>query len=920
MSRQCLLAGVLNRSPPMRTVLAGTLLAAFAVVAGFSQSPLLVPLTVQEFSGVARTNELVRSGVPMPRHAGLHSTAGLRLLDSGGTPVPARFTVPGRWAAGPADTNAPVRWVLVEFPASVAALGTNVFTLTSGGGPGPTLTTLTVNDTATNITLTTGPARFEISKTRGSLLESAWLDLNADTVFGAGEQILLPANDTGPFVVATNTEYRGVNAAPLSTEVEDGGPGRATVRVEGFHRDGGGAPLFRYVTRLSFFAGRSDVHVHHTIIEGRAVGSGNGDFPAAQVITPFTRAGLRLRPAFAALPTVRVTADSAVPTTVSLTNAAHVLALRQRTPTNYTQGLRYELLNNASLVETNQRARQAWLDAGDANWGLAVSTRDFWRKGPQQLSAAGDGTVTVEFPSEAYTIYQCMGLAEEVLLDFHPATAPLAALRSRSQGGLKDPLFAVAPGAWYVGSGALGELPAHPCTRYPRFDQVMEQLYQANVAWIDEGHVFGLLNYLDMPTDLFEANTNPHEVFYGNGYYDPCTPQVREFARRGEYRWLRDLAFPQIRHWYTTDCYDVDDTNAVPHNGISPAHGTAHRSGFVPEYHYMESLWDYYYLTGDRRALERGLTGARTFATAANWRNDFDVGLLVPGQTGRSICQKLNTILEGWLASGDPALRAALVSDTEDFMASYGTPIGFYRYLYRAPTNSFSAGQAFQTAVIFLPLIKKYYEVTGSETARQQLLLGPQRLATHFRASSDPQSPAYLQFTNFVRVTWAGGTNTNYTAVTIAPEPGEDDVLYDQSVTALAGLLAHVGALTHDRALITEARRLWTERLLAGWAASVWDKPAAQHTLRMHLLLGYLEAPDTPPASQFVAARHEGTRVRLHHAGTLGHPYLLQFSPPLAPINWTTLSTNTPPAGGVFEAVDPNITGLTGRLYRVVKP
>lgn len=901
----------------MRTILVGMLLAAFAVVAGFSQTPLLVPLTVQEFSGVARTNELVRSGVPMPRHAGLYSAAGLRLLGPGGIPVPARLTVLGRWASGPADTSAPVRWVLVEFPASVAALGTNVFTLTSGG-PGPTLTTLTVNETATNITITTGPARFEVSKTRGSLLESAWLDLDADMIFSAGEQILLPANDTGPFVVATNTEYRGGNAVPLSTVAEDVGPGRATVRVEGFHRDGGGAPLFRYVTRLTFFAGRSDVHVHHTIIEGRAVGSGNGDFPAAQIITPFTRAGLRLRPAFAALPTVRVTADNVTPTTVALTNAAHVLALRQRTPTNYLQGLRYELLNNASLAETNQRARQAWLDAGDANWGLAVATRDFWRKGPQQLSAAGDGTVTVEFPSEAYTIYQCMGLAEEVLLDFHPATAAFATLRSRSQGGLKDPLFAVAPGAWYVGSGALGELPAYPCTRHPQFDQGMEQHYQVNMAWIDEGRVFGLLNYLDMPFDRFEANTDPHNVFYGVGYYDPPGAQIREFARRGEYRWLRDLAFPHVRHWYTTDCYDVDDTNTVPHDGICPTHGLAHRSGFVPEYHYVESLWDYYYLTGDRRALERGLAGARTYATAPNWRNDFDVGLAVPGLPGRAMCQKLNTILEGWLATGDPALRTAVMNDTEDFLASYGTPIGFYRYFYRAPTNSFSAGQAFQTAVIFLPLIKKYYEVTGSETARQQLLLGPQRLAAHFRVSGDPQSPAYLQFTNFVRVTWAGGATTNYAAQPVAPEPGEDDVLYDQSVTALAALLGHVGALTHNRAFITEARRLWTDRLLGGWTASVWDKPAAQYTLRMHLLLGYLEPPDAPPRSDFIGFELLGGRARMHHQGTLGHSYLLQSSSNLA--TWLPISTNTPDASGTFSFDDAGIGSARLRFYRAIRP
>ncbi|MBI3877784.1 MAG: hypothetical protein HY300_17795 [Verrucomicrobia bacterium] len=880
-----------------------------------ARGALNVPLTVQEFSGVPRVAEFVRSGVPIPRREELYSAAQLQLLGPGGAPVQARFTVLGRWGSGPNDTNAPVRWVLVEFPSTVPALGTNVYTLSSSAA-GPALAALAISETTTNITVATGPARFEVSKTRGSLLESVWLDLNSDASFSAGEQIISAGNDTGSFVVATNIEFRASSIAPVSVQVDDNGPGRVTIRVEGFHRDSGTNQFLRYVTRLTFFAGQSYVHVHHTFIEGRAIGTGNGSFPDGILTTPFDRAGLRLRPSFSGTLNANITTDSTSPTVIALTNAAHTAAIRQRTPTNFVQGLRYEIFNNSTQIETGQRARQAWLDVSDSTWGLAVSTRDFWRKGPQRLSGAGDGTMTVEFPAEPYTIYQCMGLAEEVLLDFHGATAPVSDLRSHSQGTLKDPLFAVAPAAWYVGSGVFGQLPAYPCTRYPRFDQILDEHYQMTTQWIDEGHAFGLLNYLDMPTDRYFAPDNPHDGDYSGGYYDPCTAQIREFARRGDFRWLRDLAFPQIRHWFTTDCYDVDDTNTVPHNGICPTHGMAHRSDFTGEYQYMESFWDYYYLTGDRRGFERQLQAARTYATAANWRNEFDLGIAVPGLTGRAICQKLNTMIEAYLASGDPALRAAITNDAEDFIASYGTPLGFFRYLYRSSTNSFDAGQAFQIQVIFLPVLRKYYELTESPTALQQIILGPQRVSSYYRASTNPASPGYLLFTNFVHVTALGGTN--FTAVTTPPQFGEDSVLYDPSLTALVGVLSHAGALTHNRALIADAQFIWTNRLLPSWSASVWDKPASQQTLRGHFSLAYLDAPETPGRSQFTAFNYTNGRFRLYHQGTLGHTYQLQMSPALT--NWVSLSTNTPDASGTFVVDDTNIVSTPFRFYRVIKP
>lgn len=880
---------------------------------GTVRAAIHVPLTVAEFSGVARTNEWVRSGVPFPRRENLLTAANLRVVGPGGSPVSARCTVLGRWGAGPTAAAAPVRWVLVGFPATVAANGTNVYFLTDAGA-GPAMTAVSVVEDAAAVTVTTGPAQFRIPKTNGALLESVRLDLDADGVFSSTEEILSPANDAGPFVGANGVEFRAQNAAPLSVAVEDSGPGVVTVRLEGFHISSGTNQLLRYVSRLTFRAGSADVRLNHTIIEGRVSGSFEGEIPGPEFVTPLTRAGLRWRLNLGGAVAARVTADSPTPRVVPLT-ANDTAAVRQRTPTNYLQ-LACEVLVNGAVVESGARARQAALALADNRWGVAVATRDFYRKGPQRLAASGDGTVTIEFPSEDYTIYMAMGWMEEVLLQFHPAARPFSELHAQAQGGLKDPLFAVAPASWYCGSGALGELSPAPAARYPAYDSVLESHFQQTVAWVDAGRCFGLLNYLDLPIDRWDGSTDPHEISYGNSYYDAPGAQVREFARRAEFRWLRELAFPHIRHWFTTDCFEADYA-LHRFNGISCHRGVAHRGGFTGEYHYMESLWDYYYLTGDRRALERGRAAARSYATAACWRNEFELGIPTSGLTGRSIAQKLNTLFEAYLASGDESLRATLVTDAEDYLAVNGTAEGFLRNS-RSQPSIYATDQGFMCTVLILPSLWKYQQLTGSPAARAKLILTPQRILNSHRLSANPAAPEYYQFYNQLTVTATGGGNFTTQPLTNAFFT-TDDYMYDQGVQGLVTALCRAAVLSGDRSLVAQARLLYENRLAPAWFGDIWAKPPAQQTLRAAPGVAYLGAPETPERARFTGSRPTaGDRLNMDLTGSFGHAYRLQATADL--LTWTTLSTNAPAPNGALEVYDAGATNRPQRFYRVISP
>jgi hypothetical protein len=130
---------------------------------------LNVPLRIHNPLEVARTDEPVTSGVPLPRDLALTDPGHLRLVDSAGNPVPAQFTVLARWGGSADDDAAPMRWVLVDFQATVGPQDTAYYFLQEGGpGPAPAHA-LVVTDGADALTIDTGAGQWSISKADGDL-------------------------------------------------------------------------------------------------------------------------------------------------------------------------------------------------------------------------------------------------------------------------------------------------------------------------------------------------------------------------------------------------------------------------------------------------------------------------------------------------------------------------------------------------------------------------------------------------------------------------------------------------------------------------------------------------------------------------------------------------------------------------------
>ena len=177
---------------------------------------------MRETAGIARSGEVVRSGVPLPRSLDMRDPNVLTLVDAAGIPVPAEFQVLARWGAG-RDADAPIQWLLVTFPASVAANGSATYRLVTDGSAGPNpvpAVAVNVTQTGNQITVDTGAATFRLGVNPGALFDE--IRLANGTRLVSGSALTARVNSTD---VAHPTTRR--------VALEHVGPLTAIVVVEG---------------------------------------------------------------------------------------------------------------------------------------------------------------------------------------------------------------------------------------------------------------------------------------------------------------------------------------------------------------------------------------------------------------------------------------------------------------------------------------------------------------------------------------------------------------------------------------------------------------------------------------------------------------------------------------------------------------
>jgi len=223
----------------------------FAFIAPKIASAVHISLSVQEamplgVNGLDRTVQPVTVGIPLEAGSGITNTGqlGLTGVSKG------QFRELARWP------NNNLKWVLVDFQASVPANGTNrSVSLINGVGNfgGPSL----AEEKGATIQVDTGVARFVVKKASFNLLDQVTVNDIA---------LVSSRPDGGIFVRDEfNNIFSSANDDSSTAIIEENGPVRAVIRADGALKNSLGERLMDFTVRLHFYTGKSYVRVYMTL-------------------------------------------------------------------------------------------------------------------------------------------------------------------------------------------------------------------------------------------------------------------------------------------------------------------------------------------------------------------------------------------------------------------------------------------------------------------------------------------------------------------------------------------------------------------------------------------------------------------------------------------------------------------------------
>jgi hypothetical protein len=530
--------------------------------------------------------------------------------------------MPGQFVATSFWPDGSLRWVLVDAAADLAAGAEETYRVEFGSEVVPALfepSQFDVKDTPRELRVSTGPLQVTIDKVRFNLLAR---------VVSHGKQLAASAPEGVRVVDEHGTVFTTSARPPKRVLVEERGPQKVVVRVEGDYHDGEGRAYMSYVTRLTFREGSSRVTIEHTHINTYL----QAEFTDLTSLTmPFRVPGLRRAESF------WDTADHAGTFTSSAATEARTTDLadgRGLTVAQWDERT-FALKDAAGAVDGRQYSGVLQVEGKAGSLGIAA--HEFWQRWPKAFRLHGDEVdfdllpqqpgpeygrdlpdyyLQYPFVEGKYRSKWGMAFTQRLTLDFGATTSP-AALAAEAD----LPVVAVLPATWYAETGALGEMAPPIAGQFEGWEAAVAKAFAGHMQRKAERREYGYSNYGDWYGE--------RRINWGNNEYDLAHGLFMQFARSGRRDYAR-LALAAARHQADVDtCHAYPDARFL---GANLSHSIAHtgtwdtdrrawsvpydvwqytaRSGHV----WADGLMDAWYLCGDAWAMEAALAGGEHIA------------------------------------------------------------------------------------------------------------------------------------------------------------------------------------------------------------------------------------------------------------------------------------------------------------------
>ena len=589
--------------------LAGWIVSA-AMCVGFAglasaESSGSVTLRLSTGGAAATSGAPFSSGVPFPRGA-VSTVDHLRVETTSGTEVPANYWKLVSWPDGS------VKVALISFTPSPA--GDTYANTVVQYGPAVTHVAsgpVQVTQDGSSLTVTTDVLKLQFSKTRFSILEQAWTDVNDNGTFDTNEKWLTSAADLEVLDRKTQKIFRSslwTSADGYTPTLVESGPRKATILLEGRLKGEGGAQtadgdatLLQAKVWLTVFAGSTQIRVQTTLVDTKS----RPTETFSDRILKISSIALNL-PLTLTDPSYAAGGESGTVYQGTVGGGAHLL--QDATATFSSQ---FSYVFNYSGVGSGAKA-PGWMDVSDSGRGVTMALRHFWQSYPHKLAMQGDGAMRVEFlpadsPNYLWTVYPGVGKTYEAFLDFH-AGGYGTSVRRRAEIALAYPLL-IADTTWYAQTQVFGPI-SPKSDRSGDWELRVENQYNCTV--LRQGCSiyplpYGQRNFGDFQQGFATSSSGVFSPIYGDGHYEDAHGMLLQFARTGERKWF-DAATPYARHHYDFDVMHTENPPRYPGYpaGMIHWHGTNEHEGVNIEMGHVVpgGLDDYFYLTGDPRALD----------------------------------------------------------------------------------------------------------------------------------------------------------------------------------------------------------------------------------------------------------------------------------------------------------------------------
>ena len=565
-----------------------------------------IAIHLLEEADTDRRQTPVSFGLPLPPGA-LYDLDRIAVLAPSGGHVSAQFAATSFW---PDDS---LKWVLVDFSADLRAGTEASYALEFGNDvrAQPADSALEVDENGTTITVTTGPVQVRIDRQRFDLFHDVCLDRNLDGRFAADERIAGGVGQGVRLVDEHGKVFTTAAAAPTAIAVEQSGPEKVVLRVEGAYTSAAGETYMSYVTRLTFRNGSSRVTIAHTHVNTYL----ETEFTDIESLSiPVQLAGS----AMTATAFVRTGDGALSPLPCEIRNDTPLSVLQLDESTSQ--------LSHASAARDVGKYSGLLRYEGNAG-ALGMAVHEFWQRWPKGF-AADSGECSIDllpkqpgtdygsglphwliypFVSGKYRFKWGMSFTQRVTFDFG---CSVTAEQLHADANL--PVVAVLPAEWYASTGALGPMAAPYGEQFTEWDNYARDCHKAFSATRDRERCYGYLNYGDW---YGERGRN-----WGNNEYDLAHGFLLQFARTGEREHFR-LALAAARHQADVDCVHAypdpayvgaNHLHSIGHTGAWSQHLVRATWTWAYDYHtaaanghtWASGMMDAWHLTGEARIMD----------------------------------------------------------------------------------------------------------------------------------------------------------------------------------------------------------------------------------------------------------------------------------------------------------------------------